>query len=53
MFIRLSSALLVALVCATPPLLAQQSSTPPTELRQLSLFVGSLAVQRSDVRERQ
>lgn len=41
MFIRLSSALLVALVCATPPLLAQQSSTPPTELRQLSLFVGS------------
>ena len=41
MSIRPSSALLVVLICAAPPLLAQQPSTPPTELRQLSLFVGT------------
>ncbi len=41
MSIRASSALLAILVCAAPPLLAQQPSSPPTELRQLSLFVGA------------
>ena len=36
-----STALLVALVCVAPPLLAQQPSSPPAELEQLSLFVGT------------
>jgi hypothetical protein len=37
---RTQAILLLALACATPPLFAQDTSGPPTELSQLSVFVG-------------